>query len=86
MSVINLPFSEINVNMLMASLRHLPNIPPNGKLPIYKHNATVIKLQINKCFTSIFELHLTDSFQREGILSSCDCESSKNKIIDMNIN
>ena len=45
-----------------------------------------MKLQINKCFTRIFELYLTDSFQREVIHSSGGCESSKNKIIDMNIN
>ena len=45
-----------------------------------------MKLQINKCFTCIFELYLTDSFQREVIHSSGGCESSKNKIIDMNIN
>ena len=52
----------------------------------HKHDTTVIKLQINKCFTSIFELYLTDSFQREVIHSSGGCESSKNKIKDMNIN
>ena len=52
----------------------------------HKHNTTVIKLQINKCFTSIFELYLTDSFQREVIHSSGGYESSKNKIKDVNIN
>ena len=45
-----------------------------------------MKLQINKGFTSIFELYLTDSFQREVIHSSGGFESSENKIIDMNIN
>ena len=34
----------------------------------------------------MFELYLTDSFQREVIHSSGGCESSKNKIIHMNIN
>ena len=52
----------------------------------HKHDTTVIKLQINKCLTSIFDLYLTDSFQREVIHSSGGCESSKNKIIDININ
>ena len=70
--------------MHMPSLRQLPNIPPNGKAT-YKNDTTVMKLQINKCFTCIFELYLTDSFQREVIHSSGGCESSKNKIIDMNI-
>ena len=45
-----------------------------------------MKLQINKCFTCIFELYLNESFQREVIHSSGGYESSKNKIIDMNIN
>ena len=34
----------------------------------------------------MFELYLTDSFQREVIHSSGGCESNKNKIIHMNIN
>ena len=37
-------------------------------------------------FYKYFELYLTDSFQREVIHSSGGCESSKNKIKDMNIN
>ena len=70
MSIINLSFSEINVNMRMPTLRELPN------KATYKHDTTVIKLQINKCFTSMFELYLTDSFPREVIHSSGGCESS----------
>ena len=78
MSIINLPFSEINVNM------HMPSQHTSERKATHKHDTTIIKLQINKCFTSIFELYLTDSFQREVIHSSGGCESSKNKITDMN--
>ena len=85
MSIINLPFSEINVNMHMPSLATATQHTSERKAT-HKHDTTVIKLQINKCFTSIFELYLTDSFQREIIHSSSGCESGKNKIIDMNIN
>ena len=43
-------------------------------------------MQINKRFTSIFELYLTDTFQTETVYSSGGCETSQNKIIDMNFN
>ena len=88
--------SLFNVHNQFAYLRnqcwHAQAFPPTAtqhtseRKATHKHDTTVIKLQINKCFTSIFELYLTDTFQREVIHSSGGCEPSKNKIIDMNIN
>ena len=72
MSIINLSFSEINVNMHMPYLRQLPNT--SERKATNKHDTTVIKLQINKCFTRFFELYLTDTFQREVIHSRGGCE------------
>ena len=43
-------------------------------------------MQLNKCFTSMFELYLTDTFQTEAIYFSGGCETSQNEIIDMNFN
>ena len=85
MSIINLPFSEIKVNI------HMPFSPTATKhtserKATHKHDTTVIKLQINKYFTCILELYLTYIFQKEVIYSSGGCESIKNKIIDININ
>ena len=77
--------SEMIVNMHMPSLRQLPNIPLNGTLPM-NIIPNVINMQINKCFTTMFELYLTVTFQREAIHSSGGCETSQNKIIDMNFN
>ena len=82
-----LSISEMIVNMHMPSLRQLPNIPLNGTLPM-NIIPNVINMQINKCFTSMFELYmyLTVTFQREAIHSSGGCETCQNKIIDMNFN
>ena len=88
--------SLLNEHNQFAPLRnqcyHAHAFPPTAtqhtseRKATYKHDTTVIKLQINKCFTCIFGLYLTDSFQREVIHSSGGRESSKNKIIDTNIN
>ena len=80
-----LSISEMFVNMHMASLRQLRNIPLNGTLPI-NIMPNVINMQLNKCFTSMFGLYLTATFQTEAIHSSGGCETSQNKIIDMNFN
>ena len=53
---------------------------------IHKHDTIVIKLQINKCCTRLFELYWTDAFQREVKHCSGSYESRKNKIIHININ
>ena len=53
---------------------------------IHKHDTIVIKLQINKCCTRLFELSWTDTFQREVKHCSGSYESRKNKIIHININ
>ena len=77
--------SEMIVNMHMPSLLQLPNIPLNGTLPM-NIIPNVINMQINTCFTSMFELYLTVTFQREAIHSSGGFETCQNKIIDMNFN
>ena len=53
---------------------------------IHKHDTIVIKLQKNKCWTRLFELYWTDTFQREIKHCSGSYESRKNKIIHININ
>ena len=53
---------------------------------IHKHDTIVIKLQINKCCTRLFELYWTDTFQREVKHCSGSYESRKNKIIHIKIN
>ena len=78
--------------LLQNQCKHAHAFPPTAtrhtseRKATYKHDTTVIKLQINKCFTCIFEFYLTDLFQREVIHSRGGCESCKNKIIDRNIN
>ena len=43
----------------------------------HKHDTTVRKLQINKCCKRLFELYLTDTFQREVTHCSGSYESIK---------
>ena len=43
----------------------------------HKYDTTVIKLQITKRFTSLCELYLTDTFERETIHRSGGYESRK---------
>ena len=46
---------------------------------IHKHDTIIIKLQINKCCTRLFELYWTDALQREVKHCSGSYESRKNK-------
>ena len=50
---------------------------------IHKHDTIVIKLQINKCCTRLFELYWTDTFQREVKHCSGNYELRKNKIMQI---
>ena len=52
---------------------------------VHKHDTIVIKLQINKYCTRLFELYWIDTFQRE--VKHCrGSYESRQKIIHININ
>ena len=80
MSLIDLPSSEINHNIHLPTIRQLCNLPLKRNAT-HKHDTIVIKLQINKCCTRLFELYWTDIFQREVKHCSGSFESRKIKKI-----